>query len=215
MNFESLFVSEEKPYKGKSQRDKFLSRLFGIFNEEIIRVWCTNEKSPYTDKGRPTIYDNGKRYTLDFLLEDRDSRLFITEMKCWIEYKKYKYLTLDNKEKLCDHDLSEKPAFQLFLEAAKSPSRIKVKCNEKEVDISGSILVWGRSTEGGSLDVKNNYSIHDVISTESVVADLVKWEDVNYKKLIDQYQLWSDQLFEGLLGDTQKMRQPDCRITLR
>ena len=179
MNFESLFVSEEKPYKGKSQRDKFLSRLFGIFNEEIIRVWCANEKSPYTDKGRPTIYDNdtGKRYTLDFLLEDRDSRLFITEMKCWIEYQKYKYLTLNNKEKLCDRALSEKPAFRLFLEAAKSPSRVKVKCNKcnkEEVKISGSILVWGRTTEGGSLDVKSHYSIYDVISTESVVADLVK-----------------------------------------
>ena len=138
-------------------------------------------------------------------MKDKDSRLFITEMKCWLEYQKYKYLTLENKDQLCHPDLSGKPgkpAFRLFLKAAKSPQSVTVKCKGKKVDISGSILVWGRTIESGSLDVKSYYSIHDVISTESVVADLVKWEDAEYKKLIDQYQLWSDQLFNGLLGDT-------------
>ena len=200
MNFESLFVSESKPYKGKSQRDKFLSRLFGIFNEKIIRIWCANEKSPYINKGRPTIYDDGKHCTLDFLLEDKDSRLYIAEMKCELEYQKYKYLTLNDKDHLHHH--LNKRAFHLFLEAAKSPDKFKVKCNKKEVKISGSILIWGRIAEDCILDVKNHYSIQDVVSVEKVVANLSKWEDEDYKKLIDRYHRWSDELFRGLLGNS-------------
>lgn len=31
------------------KRERFLSRLFGIFNEEIVDIWCQNKEiSPYT-----------------------------------------------------------------------------------------------------------------------------------------------------------------------
>ncbi|WP_105174286.1 hypothetical protein [Pseudoalteromonas sp. T1lg122] len=199
MNFESLFISEDKPYKGKSKRDKFLSRVFGIFNEEIFRIWCNNERSPFVDLGRPTIYDkDGRHYTLDFLLEDEKGRKFITEMKCEIEYQKYKFLTLYHRDQLKHH--RNKRAFQLLLEVAQEPEGYEVSCNKEAVQIAGSSLVWGRTTQQGIKDVKGAFQLSHVLSTESVVADLVKWGDQNYLELIGLYEYWSSSLFHGLTG---------------
>jgi hypothetical protein len=44
-----------------SARDKFLSRLFGIFSEEIVRIWCRAPDAPYEDLGRPTIRYGGRK----------------------------------------------------------------------------------------------------------------------------------------------------------
>lgn len=197
MKFDKLFISENFPYKGKSKRDKFLSRIFGIFNEEIIRIWCNNSNSPFIDLGRPTVYDNdGKSYTLDFLLKDSVGNVFLTEMKCEIEYQKYKYFTLSKIEQLKHH--SNKRAFQLFLEISHKPDLYKVKCNSKVIEISGSALVWGKVSEMGEQAVKHEFGLSHIISTESVVGDLVKWQDQSYFDLIEMHELWCQQLFSGL-----------------
>lgn len=200
MDFEELFISEMKPYKGKSRRDKFLSRIFGIFNEEIIRIWCENDKSPFTNIGRPTIYDyNGKHFTLDFLLKDSENRLFVAEMKCEIEYQKYKYLTLNEAKQLKHH--CSKRAFELFLELSHTPKKFDVKCNHQNQDIAGTVLIWGRTSNVGEIEVKQKFNINHVISTEKVIADLIEWEDSEFKILINSYKNWANQLFDGLLGD--------------
>ena len=197
MNFEKLFISENVPYKGKSKRDKFLSRIFAIFNEEIIRIWCENKNSPFIDLGRPTVYDNdGKHYTLDFLLQDNKGNIFLTEMKCEIEYQKYKYLTLSKTEQLKHH--TAKRAFQLFLEIATKQDSYKIKCNSELVKVSGSALVWGKVSSGDSKTVSRDLSLSHIISTESVVSDLVEWQDQNYLDLIEKHELWCHQLFTGL-----------------
>jgi len=100
MNFESLFITEKEPFKGKSERDKFLSRVFGIFSERIVEIWCQNPKAPFSNIGRPTIYydEEGNYCTLDFLLKDEKGELFVTEMKCEIEYQRYKFFTLSDPE---------------------------------------------------------------------------------------------------------------------
>lgn len=36
-------------------RDNFLSRLFGMFNEDIVRYWARDEQAPYENEGRPTL----------------------------------------------------------------------------------------------------------------------------------------------------------------
>ena len=200
MDFEALFISEVKPYKGKSRKDKFLSRIFGIFNEEIIRIWCENKKSPFTNIGRPTIYDsNGKYFTLDFLLKDTENRLFVTEMKCEIEYQKYKYLTLNESKQLRHH--CSKRAFELFLELSHTPKKYDVKCNNKNQNIAGTALVWGRTSTSGEVKIKQKFKINHVISTEKVVADLIEWEDEEFKIFINSYKGWANQLFDGLLGN--------------
>lgn len=54
--------------EGPDARGSFLSRVFGIFNEEIIRIWARDDKSPYDSHERtPTLYDGNRNYTLDFL----------------------------------------------------------------------------------------------------------------------------------------------------
>ena len=197
MNFDKLFISEDSPYKGKSRRDKFLSRVFGIFNEEIIRIWCDNKNSPFINLGRPTVYDkDGKHYTLDFLLQDKDGNTFLTEMKCEIEYQKYKYLTLSKAEQLKHH--STKRAFQLFLEIVLNPDLYKIKCNSELVKVSGSALVWGKVSDIGEKAVLHEFSLTHVVSTESAVGDLVNWQDPSYIELIENYELCSQQLFSGL-----------------
>ena len=50
MTFEALFRTSS------SSRDKFLARLFGLFSEDLVRLWCRNPKAPYEDLGRPNIH---------------------------------------------------------------------------------------------------------------------------------------------------------------
>lgn len=201
MNFEELFISEGFPYQGKSQRDKFLSRVFGIFSEKIVRIWCRNQNSPFEDLGRPTIYDeNGKHYTLDFLLKDSESNVYLTEMKCEIEYQKYKNLTLGDPKQLKGHQ--KKRAFQLFLEAASQPETYEVKCGGEKVAVQGSALIWGRTSDENLQTIKSEFSLAHILSTEQIVSDLIIWEDEAYESFISQYEDWSEQLFRGLLGKT-------------
>lgn len=201
MNFENLFMSENIPYKGKSQRDKFLSRVFGIFNEEIIRIWCKNSASPFKDLGRPTIYDSdGRHYTLDFLLQDKEKNTYITEMKCEIEYQKYKYLILNEITQLKHHQ--KKRAFQLLLKIAKSPNSFDIKCKGATVEVNGSALIWGKTSEKGIMKTIEEFSFSHILSTESIINDLINWEDKNYHDFIGQYYDWSTSLFSGLLAKT-------------
>ncbi|WP_052437399.1 hypothetical protein [Vibrio hyugaensis] len=201
MNFEDTFISESKPYKGCSKRDKFLSRVFGIFNEEIIRIWCENEKSPFTNLGRPTIYDNDdKHYTLDFLLKDKNGRVFVTEMKCEIEYQKYKYLELVSPTQLVHH--SKKRSFSLFLELSNESQKYLVRCNASDEfsEITGTALVWGKVSAEGHSSVQQQHNISHIISLESVINDLQNWSDESFFEFVHEYRGWSEELFSGLLG---------------
>lgn len=199
MNFEQLFITENPPYKGSSKRDKFLSRVFGIVNEEIIRIWCANERSPFIDLGRPTIYDSdGRYYTLDFLLRDATDNIFIAEMKCEIEYQKYKFLTLSNSKQIDHH--RTKRAFQLLLEVASNPSSFQVKCDKQEIKVSGSVLIWGKVSPQEISKICKDFSLAQIISVEDAVADLIEWKDQYYVNFLHQYELWGKQLFSGLQG---------------
>jgi hypothetical protein len=198
MKFEELFISENTPYKGLSQRDKFLSRVFGIFSEEIIRIWCKNEKSAFVDCGRPLLHDtDGKNYALDFLLKDKEGLNFIAEMKCEIEYQKYKYLTLNSAEQLKHHN---KRAFQMLTEIAQSPSKYRVTRNGEPIVVSGACLVWGDATDDGIAKVRQHFGFSHIISVESIINDLISWQDTNYAEFIANYRRWNEELFNGLLG---------------
>ncbi len=72
MTFQSLFCSDIQA------RDKFFSRLFGIFNEEIVRCWGKAPQAPYEEIGRPTVKSIGAKrgYTLDFTFRSKSEDLF-------------------------------------------------------------------------------------------------------------------------------------------
>ncbi len=196
VDLEHIFKTEN------TTRDKFLSRLFGIFNEEMIRIWCRDDRAPYADIGRPTLYvDHQERgSTLDFCLEHRESgRVYVTEMKCEMQYQDYKFLTLHESSQLEHHD---KTAFTIFLHASTSPDDVLVKVGGKPVGVHGGILIWGRVANDARDHIIQRYGFAAVLSLEDVVADLIHWNNQEYRKRIEEWATWCDSLFSGLLGVT-------------
>jgi hypothetical protein len=193
--FRKLFESDA------SDRDMFLARLFGIFNEEIVRIWCKAPWPQYCDLGRPRVIPprGEKGYTLDFTLQSRqDGSIFVAEMKCWVGYQGYQYLTLRNTDQLAE---LEGPAFKAFLEAARSPSRCTVSVNGSPQPICGAILIWGDVADSGRNDVKRTHKIAHVLSLKDIIDDLVSKEDQRYRRFLEERLEWCQHLFQGLAKD--------------
>jgi hypothetical protein len=187
-----------------SDRDAFLSRLFGIFNEDIVRIWCRDPRSPYNDLGRPTIFQtNTKGFsTLDFcLLDYQTGQAYVSEMKCELQYNNYKYLTLESPDQLNHH---EKPAFSAFLETTRNPNHAVVKVNQKSVIVSGGILIWGRTTNQGRSAVIAKFGFTNVLSLEMIVIDLLQWENSEFHSFVETRSGWCDELFTGIRGSLVK-----------
>jgi hypothetical protein len=194
MTFEALFRSANP---NNRVRDKFLSRVFGIFNEEIVRCWVKDSNSPYEDLGRPTISGGNKPCTLDFTFRSKhDGLIYIVEMKCELEYENYRYLTLESSYQLDHH---KKDAFRTFLDVARNNGQLKVKIKGKpQEEIHGAILIWGRCTQEGRDSVKNEHKLAEVLSLEEIISDLVAWGNQDYIELLADRERWCGDLFTGL-----------------
>lgn len=180
------------------RRDKFIARLLGIFNEDIVKCWCSAARAPYRDLGRPRVQgpDSPKPCTLDFTLESKkDGRRFVTEMKCWVEYQGYRHLTLEHPEQLEEMD---SPAFRAFLQSAKQPSLCSVTVNGTPQNVDGAILIWGNVSATGRTAVMRATGLHTVLSLRDIVDDLVAWKDPRYYSFLDERLEWCEQLFAGL-----------------
>lgn len=186
-----------------SMRDKFLSRVFGIFSEKIVSIWCKlpseNKYKNYENLGRPTILYNGKRFTLDFTLKNPEG-IYVAEMKCELEYDSYKHLTLENS---CQLDHHSKVAFKdVFLGMANDPKKFKISISGHSHDIAdGVILIWGSLSDEGLKSIRAHeiYSkIHDVLSLEEMIKDLNAANDLSYLDFIKNHQIWSNCLFNDL-----------------
>lgn len=119
--FQSIFQQHEADVA----RGKFLSRVFGIFSEDIVRLWAKDDRSPYEDLGRPTVKQNcaTKGYTLDFTLRHAETKkTYISELKCEIEYQNYRYLVLTDTSQL-DHHKRPSSAAARFGEQRRVPRR--------------------------------------------------------------------------------------------
>ena len=193
MTFQSLFRSDDPA------RDNFLSRLFGIFNEKVVRCWGKAPQAPYENLGRPTARRVGEKkpyYTLDFTFRSKnDNRVYIAEMKCELAFENYLYLTLESPSQLNHH---KNPAFQFFLDVARDASQYEVKIDGRLQAIDGSILVWGSCTEKGRTSVMTHYGLGDVLSVEAIINDLLSWQNQDYAELIRKYGGWCGELFTGL-----------------
>lgn len=191
-DFESLFRTS------LPVRDKLLSRLFGIFSEDIVRIWCRCPDAPYQDLGRPRLRLDGgvSGSTLDFLLADRrDHRRFVAEMKCELEYDTYRYLTLTNPAQLEHH---RKPAFEAFLQAAREPSIVSVSTAKGPVSVHGAVLVWGDATEAGKAATVARYGFHEVLTVAGILRDLNVWQPTEWATFLSERQRWATELFDGL-----------------
>jgi len=177
-----------------------LSRLFGVFAEEVVRLWANDDRSPYCCLGRPTIapVDSSKSYTLDFTLQDRSSqKIYVAEMKCEIEYQNFRYFALEGAWQLGHHS---KPAFKAFLDSASGKSEQRVAVNGKQVKADGAILIWGSVTEAGRSSVLSAFGLHDVLSVANICRDLVAWRHEEYTALIAKRRAWTTELFDGLMA---------------
>ena len=185
---------------GPPEKGSFLSRVFGIFSEEVIRIWARAEESPYSihDK-RPTLYEkcgSSKRATLDFLLQ-KDGGFFVSEMKCEIQYQNYKYWRLTDPEQL-KHHYSSSNSFRMFLDLSRDTDSVRVLAAGEPIDVKGTVLVWGASTSEGECLVKSRFGIADILTVESCVNDLVAWDNQQYLNLLKAREHWLSSLFKGL-----------------
>ena len=184
-------------------RDKFLSRLFGIFNEEVVHAWCTLPDAPYADEGRPTLRRRGgdRGHTLDFTLRDRASnKLYIAEMKCELQYEEYRYLQLTSPEQVRHHEKNGE-AFRKFMEVARHPNSMPVTVNNKLVEISGGVLIWGAATQQGAEAVCRTYSLHDLLTVEEMLPALQSNPPKDWSRRIADLRTWSKELFDFLLPE--------------
>ena len=184
-------------------RDKFLSRLFGIFSEEVVRAWCSLPDARYQDVGRPYLKRSDERqgHTLDFTLRDPISgRLYIAEMKCELEYEKYRYLQLTSPDQVRHHERTG-GAFHKFMEVARKPKAIPVTVNGKPVEISGSVLIWGAATPQGAEAVCEAYGFHDLLTIEDMLPALQANQPAEWSERIEDLRTWSNELFNFLLPE--------------
>ena len=196
--FDSIFKSNNP------SRDKFLSRLFGIFSEAIVRTWCGDDRSRYLNLGRPTIRSRTERRgcTLDYTFQSRnDGRLFVGELKCELEFENYRYLTLTSTSQL-DHHRGE--AFVRFRDIAKNPRKYSVTVDGKTVSVAGGILVWGSVTDDGRTTVAEENGFADVLSLEEIITDLLRWGNEGYRELIADKSAWCMFLFRKLLRESEQ-----------
>ncbi|WP_073068410.1 hypothetical protein [Paracoccus solventivorans] len=188
-------------------RAKFLSRLFGIFSENIVSIWADDPRARYENLGRPTVRSVGalRGYTLDFTFRERATgRVYVSEMKCEIEYQNFRYFVLERADQLAHH---QKPAFQAFRDAANRAPGQTVHVGGKVVDTDGAILVWGAITPAGQEAVMKEMGFYDVLSLERICEDLVGWRSERYIELLNTRRDWCNQLFCGLLGETGEAPQ--------
>lgn len=209
MDFNKIFRHE-----GARAQDKFLSRLFGIFSEEIVRIWASDETlAPYKDLGRPTvktqveIKDKKRGCTFDFALEEKKTgKRFICEQKCELEFENYKYLELKDPEQLRHHE--KNLAFGRFLDIGKDPRKYRVFVKGRQIEnVRGIVLIWGKVSERGRKEVKERYYIHNVLSLEDIINDLVIWKSKSYLEMIREKQKWCNDLFHNLVSSNTRTRK--------
>lgn len=179
-------------------RGKFLSRIFGIFSEEIVRIWAADPLCAYEDLGRPTIRTRSveKGYTLDFTLREKSTGLiFVTELKCEIEYQNYKYMVLSHPDQLRHH---KKPAFDALLQAALNCKDQETFVCGRKIEPDGAILIWGSVTPEGRAAVIRRHAFVEVLSIEQIIEDLCLWENVAYSRHLEERKRWCVELFDGL-----------------
>ncbi|MGV7121069.1 MULTISPECIES: hypothetical protein [unclassified Sphingopyxis] len=189
--FQAVFRQND----AEAARGKYLARLFGIFSETLVDLWCRDARSPYENLGRPTVHHDGKRHTLDFLFRDRRTgRIHVVEQKCEIEYQGYRYLTLTEPRQLDHH---RKPAFAAFLAAARG-ERLQVTLKGTAQPVDGAILIWGAVDARGRASTLAETGLDDIVALADVIADLQAWRPEAYVALIKQRRKWAGELFDFL-----------------
>lgn len=185
---------------GNKKRDNYLSRVFGIWYEKVVMIWCDDPRSPFLNLGRPIFYvEENKKYRGDYLLEDSSGKRFVTEAKCEIAYQNYKFLTLDTSNHL-EHHKKNSRTFRAILDMARETNKYTVTCNGLETEVDGTGLIWGRVSDKGLRETRADYKFHVILSIEDMIQQLNAWQNKEYIALLRELKEWTNDMFNGLSG---------------
>jgi hypothetical protein len=182
-------------------RPKLLAKLFGVFTEDLVRLWCSCPQAPYEDLGRPTLrmVGEGRGSTLDFTFRKRrGGRLLVGELKCWPEYQEHRHLHLDGEHNIAFLQNEGKPAWRRFLQVAKDPTSLEVYLQGRRVPVSGAALVWCGATVGGRRWAKKDLGLAEVLSLEDMIDDLLQWDVSAYVDYLQERADWCREFFAAL-----------------
>ena len=196
-----------------SERDSFVSRFFGIFNERIAEIYFNSPFSEYENLGRPTLWYNKKYYTLDFSLKNKITKeIFVCEMKCEMQYNNYKQLILSNVDQILTH---KKDAFKYFLEIGKKNNNIIVKINKKEITVNGIILLWGKISENiNDLEkIKSKYNFYEILSLEKMINIMILNNYDIFLDFINERKIWINNFLNDIVVFDKKDIKCNCRVT--
>jgi hypothetical protein len=201
-------VEFEKVFKvTPPARAKVLAKVFGLFTEDLVKMWCECAQSDYENLGRPTIRLPGERRgsTLDFTFRRRrGGRVFVGELKCWPEYENHRHLKFTGPRNVAFLQNEGKQAWLRFLQVAHDPEGVEVFVLGRQVRISGSILVWCGVAAEGRRWAKRELGMTDVLSLEQMVNDLREWNPSGYSAYLRDRASWCRELFAGLSVQTAR-----------
>ena len=181
------------------KRDKFISRFFGIFSEEIANIYFCSPYSEYTNLGRPNISINNKQYILDFTLKNKNNgKIYICEMKCEMQYMNYKRLELNDVSQIHSH---KKEAFKVFLDIAKNAENYVIKIGKDMINANGIILLWGKITRKTEKIkyIKEYFNISDILSLEDMINIMNNKNYKEYLVFLDEKKIWVNSFFDSIL----------------
>lgn len=201
----SKILQLSKRKKDIKIRNSFIAKVFGAFNEDIVRIWANRNNSKYKNLGRPTIYRNneGKRNTLDFTMKERKTgKIYISEMKSWISYKNNKFLELNKSiDLLSINDIPE--SLRWFLNVGNDISNYDVNVNgpelkKEKVIPEGTILIWPKFKSEDKDYCLKKYRLFDLLSLENIIIDLNNEKNEEYFLLLKEKEDWFNALISGL-----------------
>ena len=202
--FEQLLRSDDP------KRGPFIARLFGIFSEEITRVWCSENARYSCLPGKPTVHyqsnhdgKNKKTWrTLDFALRNnKDRKVYIAEQKCELVFEEGKRLCLRDESFVERYRGIE--AFGCLLDIAKEPNVYEVTVGGRAVTPSGAILIVASATREGMEQARRLYGFADILTIENMLEDMHACSTDGLNKLIDKRKEWCCELFSMLKGELE------------
>lgn len=193
-------ISDER----KAKKASFLSRVFGIFREEIVKYWVDNDQCEYEDLGRPTIIkkSDGGKVTLDYTFKKGET-VFIVEQKNFYGYSNGRLAEISTSETFIEafeqwskSKAKQTLAWDYFLNF--DPNNYIVQVNKQETLVDGRILIWADYTNEGKQMLMEKLNLKDIISVNEILNDLRKWGDKKYLEFITSREKWVMELFNGL-----------------
>jgi len=180
----------------------FLARVFGIFSEEIPKIWF--ELKGFQVLGRPTISieneNKTEKATLDFC-QEKGGKYYIVEQKCFLAYDDCKLLNTESDEfknafeKWHNNKKEQTKAWKFFVNFNTNTGNYSITYKKNKNDKSKPLknneikkkLIWGSISDNGKEIIKKHLGEDlEIYSIEEMIKEIINKEE--YLNLIKSYQ---------------------------